>query len=83
MDIMFRHPEVDAKTAAQDLLRQLGAPAWAVSVAATFDEGRWSLVVRIDPAYQASVNVPATFHGYPVGTQWRRPNFAFQTNKYA
>ena len=75
---------MDARDAARELLRQLGAPAWAVSVAATLEEGRWSLIVRVDPGYGASLNVPVTFQGFPVSTQWRRPNIAlFQNDKYA
>ena len=74
---------MDAENAARDLLKQLGAPAWAISVATIFEEGRWSLVVRVDPSYHTPIAVPDMFHGYPVTTQWRRPNFAFQTNKYA
>lgn len=59
------------RDAARDLVRILRAPAWAVSVAATLEEGRASLVVRIDPNYRNPLNIPETFQGFPVFTQWR------------
>jgi hypothetical protein len=74
---------MDARDAARALIAYLAAPAWAVSVAATLDEGRWLLVVRVDPNYRAPLIVPEIFEGYPVLRQWRRPNFAFQIDKYA
>ena len=74
---------MDARDAARELLRQLGAPTWAVSVAATLEEGRWSLVVRVDPGYGGSLAIPETFQGYTVSRQWRTPNIAFENKKHA
>jgi hypothetical protein len=66
-----------AKEAAKDLLTYLSVPVWAFSVAATLIEGSWSLVVRVNPSYRTPIDIPSTFHGYPVVRQWRRPKISF------
>jgi hypothetical protein len=62
----------NGRNAAKDLLTYLSVPVWAFSVATTLIEGSWSLVVRVDPSYRTPIDIPSTFHGYPVVRQWRR-----------
>jgi hypothetical protein len=62
---------MNARDAARDLLRFLGTPAWAVSVAMTLEGEATILIVRIDPTYRMPVTVPETFQGFPVKTEWR------------
>lgn len=64
---------MNVRDAAQELLKTLGAPTWAVSIAATVLEGQASLVVRVDPNYRQPLDIPPSFRGFPVSMQWRQP----------
>ena len=67
---------MNPRDAARELLRKIGAPSWALSVAVWAEDGKTSLVVAVDPMYRVPLNVPKTFHGLPVCVRERTPSVA-------
>jgi hypothetical protein len=62
--------------AARELRKNLEAPLWALSVSVLSENGKSSLIVRVDPAYRGPLKVPETFEGLPVVVKWRPPIIA-------
>jgi hypothetical protein len=59
--------------AAKAMRRQIAAPLWALSVSAARKNDVVVLLVRVDPSYHLSLDLPATFGGYAVVKEWRAP----------
>jgi hypothetical protein len=72
--------QMDARDAAQLLLRELKAPAWALSVSVTLEGETVRLIVRVDPNYRAPLTIPDQYEGFPVERQWRSPTRAYNSN---
>ena len=82
---MFRRPATDPRIAASHLLASIGAPSWAVSVAASVEGGKAHLEVRIDQNYRTDLSrIPKKFEGYQVivrGRAFTRATTTFEPVK--
>ena len=63
----------EANRAARELRQSLSAPDWALSVMAWSQQGKISLMVRIDPRAAGTVKIPEYFQGFRVDIRSKSP----------